>query len=182
MSVLARVLVAAGLLLATAVGAADDPLAGVVLADLSDRRWVLDELRGEPVLVVVADRTASPHAASWGAWLSPRTSVLAPWRAPGKVVWLSIADLRRVPEYARESAKEGLRAPDAARPPEQAARTSPLLLDWSGDVASRLDAARGVATVVLLGRDRQPIVRVTGPPTESAVAEVVGAVARAVSP
>jgi hypothetical protein len=178
-----RVAVVLSLLLATAAApAADDPLAGLVLADLSDRRWTLDELRGEPVLLIVADRSAAAQAEAWGAWLAPRTAVLAPWRAPGKVVWLSVADLRRVPEFARETAREGLRAPDAARPPERAARSSALLLDWNGDISKPLDAPRGAALVVLLGRDRQPVVRVTGAPTEPAVAEVVAALARVASP
>jgi hypothetical protein len=182
-SVTVRRLVMLGVLLACGVAcAATDPLAGVVLVDLSDRSWALDDLRGEPVLLVIADRTASQQAAAWGAWLAGRTTLLAPWRAPGKVAWLSVADLRRVPEYARASARERLREQGVARPSDEASRISPLLLDWRGVIAEGLQAERGAAVLILLARDHQPLLRVTGPPSESAVTEMVSAIARAARP
>lgn len=172
-----------GVVLAWGVAsAATDPLAGVVLVDLSERSWALDDLRGEPVLVVIADRSASEQAAAWGPWLAGRTTLLAPWRAPGKVAWLSVADLRRVPEFARASTRERLREQGAGPPSGEAPRISPLLLDWRGVLGEALRVERGAASLILLGRDHQPILRVGGPPSESAVAEMVDAIARAVRP
>lgn len=183
MTALGRGVVVLALLLAEGVAvAAADPLAGVVLVDVTDRSWALDELSGEPVLLVIADRKAVPQAEAWGARLAGRTTLLAPWRAPGKVAWLSVADLRRVPEYARASARERLREQRVAPPAGEAPRISPLLLDWRGVIAGGLQAERGAAALILLGRDRQPVLRVTGAPSESAVTEMVEAIARVVRP
>jgi hypothetical protein len=171
-----------GMLACGGASAATDPLAGVVLVDLSERSWALDDLRGEPVLVVIADRSASAQAAAWGAWLAGRTSLLAPWRAPGKVACLSVADLRRVPEFARQSTRERLREQGAGPPSGKAPPISPLLLDWRGVLGEALRVERGAAALILLGRDHQPMLRVTGPPNESAVTAMVEAIARAARP
>ena len=182
---LARFVVTAVVLCACSVAdsAATDPLAGVVLDDVSGRSWALDDLRDGPVLLVIADRDASPQAESWGARLAARTTLLAPWHATGKVAWVSIADLRRVPEYARDSARDRLRAQAADRPPAlHATQTSPLLLDWGGLLGERFRAERGAALLILLARDRQLLARIIGPPSDSTVTELIDAIARAAPP
>ncbi len=178
-----RLMMAVVLCACSVASAATDPLAGVVLVDVSGRPWALDELRDGPVLLVIADRDASPLAEAWGARLAARTTLLAPWHVPGKVAWISIADLRRVPEYARDAARDRLRAQAAAHPPTaQAAQTSPLLLDWAGLLGERVHAERGSVVLILLARDRQPLARLTGAPSDSAVTELIDAIARAARP
>jgi hypothetical protein len=163
--------------------AATDPLAGVVLDDVSGRPWALDDLRDGPVLLVIADRDASSQAEAWGARLATRTTLLAPWHVPGKIAWVAIADLRRVPEYARDSTRDRLRTRAAERAPTaQTTQSSPLLLDWGGLVGERLQSERGSVVLILLARDRQPLARVTGAPSDAAVTELIEAIAGAVRP
>jgi len=158
-----------------------DPLAGVVLGDLSGRTWRLDELHDSPVLVVVADRKAAAQARAWGARLAAMEAPLAPWRAPGKVAWVSVADLRRVPDYARGSARERLREREEARGEGERRLASPLLLDWEGTLAARLEAAQGEARLVLLAPDRRVLVALAGAPSDDAVARLRDALAALVA-
>ncbi len=170
------VLVIAGVFVAgSVVCAAPDPLAGVVLVDVSGRPWALDDLRDGPVLLVIGDRHASTQAEEWGERLAARATGLAPWRAAGKVAWVSVADLRRVPEYAREEARARLREQSAGRRGGGSA-SSPVLLDWGGLLAERFHAERGAVVVVLLGPDRQPLARATGAPSETAVTPMIDAI------
>lgn len=169
-----RLVVMASVLLACSLAyAATDPLAGIVLVDVTGRPWALDELRDGPVLLVVADRKASTHAEEWGARLAARTTRLAPWRAAGKVAWVSVADLRRVPEYARDEARARLREQGEGR---LGSDSSPVLLDWGGLLAERFHAERGAVVLILLGPDRQSLVRTTGAPNEPAVTKMLDAI------
>jgi hypothetical protein len=158
---------------------AADPLAGIVLNDDSGRPWLLDEIRDAPVLLVIADRKASEQAKGWGERLAARSGALAPWRAPGKATWLAVADLRRVPDYARDAALESVREWTASRSEAERQRSSPLLLDWDGLLAQRFAAERGQALLVLLSPDRRRLVRVLGAPTDDALAHVIDAIAGA---
>jgi hypothetical protein len=175
------VVVATGGLVASAP-AADDPLAGIVLEDAAERSWHLDELRGGPVLLIIADRRAAEQSTAWGERLAARTLPVAPWRATDKVAWLSVADLRRVPDYARDSARERVRDDDAGRGPEGRRPCSPLLLDWSGLLAERFGAAPAEALVVLLAPDRRRLVDARGAPTDATVTRLVEAITTAVAP
>jgi hypothetical protein len=168
-----RVLVVACALLATAAGAADDPLAGLVLEDTSGRTRALDELAGTPVLVVVADRRASEQANAWGERLASKSPPLVAWKSPGKVAWVSIVDGRGVPEYARGAARDRIKEKDD---PARAERMT-MLIDWKGVVAERLASESGRALVVLLSRDHVPFARAGGEPTDESVDRVAGAVA-----
>jgi hypothetical protein len=162
--------------------AAPNPLAGVVLEDDAGRSWRLGELVGTPVLLVVADRTASADANEWGRRLAAAGAPLAPWRAAGTATWLAVADLRRVPEYAREAARARVREREAGRSPGERQRSSPLLLDWDGRIAGPLGAERGRALVVLIGADGRILIQARGAPTDATVAglreTVAGAIAR----
>jgi hypothetical protein len=169
------------LALACGAGAADDPLADLVLDDASGRARALDELRDRPVLLVIADRRASQQASEWGARLAAQGLALAPWSAPGRVVWLSIADLRGVPEYARDEARERLEEREAGRGATERSQCSPLLADWEGRLAESFRGTRGEALIVLLSRDHQPVHRERGAPTDEAVGRLSAAV-EAVTP
>jgi hypothetical protein len=175
------VVVATGTLVARAASA-DDPLAGVVLDDAGGRSWHLDELRGGPVLLIIADRRAAEQATAWGERLAARTLPVAPWRATDEVAWLSVADLRRVPDYARDSARERVRDDDAGRGQEARRQCSPPLLDWSGLLAERFGAERAEALVVLLAADRRRLVDARGAPTDATVTRLVEAIRTAVAP
>ena len=175
------VVVATGALVASAA-AADDPLAGVVLDDSGGRSWHLDELRGGPVLLIIADRRAPEQANEWGERLAARTLPVAPWRATDKVAWLSVADLRRVPDYARDSARERVRDDEAGRGQEERRQCSSLLLDWSGLLAERFGVERGEALVVLLAADRRRLMDARGAPTDAIVTRLVEAITTAVAP
>jgi hypothetical protein len=155
---------------------AADPLAGIVLDDDAGRSWHLDELRGEPVLLVIADRRASEQANGWGERLAARTGALAPWRAAGKVAWLAVADLRGVPDYARDAARERIREREAGRSQAERRLSSPLLLDWRGLLAERFAAERGEALLVVLSPDHRPLVLERGAPTDEAVARLSEAI------
>jgi hypothetical protein len=175
------VAVATGALVASAA-AADDPLAGVVLDDADGRSWHLDELRGGPVLLIIADRKAPEQATEWGDRLAARTLPVAAWRTPDKVAWLSVADLRRVPDYARDSARERVRDDEAGRSQADRRQCSPLLLDWSGLLAERFGVERGEALVVLLAADRRRLMDARGAPTDATVTRLVEAITTAVAP
>lgn len=174
---------AIGLFLALACGAmaADDPLAGLVLDDGGGRARALDELRGRPVLLVIADRGASQQASEWGKRLAAQGFALAPWSAAGRVACLSIADLRGVPEYARDEARDRLEERGAGRGETERSQCSPLLLDWKGRLAEPFASRRGEALLVLLSPDHQAVLRELGAPTDEAVARL-GAALEIVNP
>lgn len=171
--------VAVGLAFVVQVRAAD-PLAGIVLEDAGGRSWRVDELAGAPVLLVVAERKDAAEADGWGARLAAEGLPLAPWRAPGRVTWLSVADLGRVPPWARKAAGERLGERATAASEAERRQRSPLLHDWGGAVARRLHTKRGGATVVLLSAERDVLVREHGPPTEEGLARVAREIRRAV--
>jgi hypothetical protein len=175
------VVVATGGVVASAP-AADDPLAGIVLDDAGARSWHLDELRGAPVLLIIADRRSLEQATEWGERLAARTLPFAPWRTTDKVVWLSVADLRRVPDYARDSARERVRDDDARRSQEARRQCAPVLLDWCGLLAERVGAERGEALAVLLSADRRRLADAHGAPTDATVTRLVEAITTAVAP
>ncbi len=166
----------AALLLGIGSASAADPLGGLVLDDVAGRRWSLDELGDVPVLFIVADRRSAEQADAWGARLAAASTALAPWRVPGKVAWLSIADLRRVPDYARDSTRERLRAEDAQGRHDDNRPASPLLLDWEGRVAAAYGVPRGSVAVVLVAADRTPLDRAEGVPTDTVVARLLAAI------
>jgi hypothetical protein len=168
---------AIGLLLTLAFGAmaADDPLAGLGLDDASGRARTLDELRGRPVLLVIADRQASQQAGDWGAQLAAQGLALAPWSAAGRVTWLSIADLRGVPEFARDEARDRFAEREARRGETERSQCSPVLLDWNGRLAESFASRRGEALLVLLSPDHQVVHREGGAPTAEAVARLSAA-------
>lgn len=157
------------LALARVATAGEDPLAGLVLDDTEGRPWALDELRDRPVLLVVADRRASQQASDWGTRLAAQGLALAPWSAPGRVVCLSIADLRGVPEYARDEARDRVRERQADRGDTERSQCSPMLLDWQGRIGESFSSRRGEALVVVLSSDHQPVHREQGVPTDEAL-------------
>jgi hypothetical protein len=175
------VVVTAGALVGSGASA-EDPLAGIVLDDTTGRSWHLDELRNAPVLLIIADRRAPEQATQWGERLAARTLPVAPWRDHGKVVWLSVADLRRVPDYARDSARERVRDDETGRSQDERRQRSPLLLDWSGLLAERFGAERGEALVVLLAADRRRLVDARGAPTDATVTRLADAITTAAAP
>ena len=176
------VLLAATFPCAVRSAAAAHPLAGVVLEDDSGRSRDLSELVGVPVLLVIADRTAAADADEWGRRLAATGAPLVPWRADGKVAWLAVTDLRRVPDYAREAARERVRERAAGRRLDERQHSSPLLLDWSGRVAGPLGVERGRVLVVLVGADGRILIQARGAATDAAVAQlhrtITGAVVR----
>jgi hypothetical protein len=173
------VVVAMGALTVTGTAAAADPLAGLVLDDASGRAWHLDGLEGGPVLLVITDRQGSKQANDWGERLAARTLPLAPWRAAGKVAWLSVADLRRVPDYARGAARDQVREREEGRGQTEQRQCSSILLDWKGLLAERFQVARGEALIVLLSPDHRALIHVRGAPTDEAVARLVEAITSA---
>ena len=175
------VVVASAALMVVGATPAADPLTGVVLDDDSGRSWHLDDLRGVPVLFVIADRRASEQASAWGERLAARNVAVAPWRAAGKVAWLSVADVRGVPDYARGAARERIREWEARRSQAERQHSSPLLLDWRGLLAERFGAERGEALLVLLSPDHRPLVQARGAPTDEAVARLSEAITGAIT-
>lgn len=143
------------------------PLDGVVLEDDTGRAWRLADLTGEPVLLVVADRAAAADADAWGTRLADAGLPLAPWRAEKTVACLAVADLRRVPEYARNAARARVRERNAARPTTARRACSPLLLDWSGEMAQRLRADRARVLVALLAVGGRVLLEERGPVTDA---------------
>jgi hypothetical protein len=164
-----------------AADADTDAVAGVVLDDESGRSWHLDELRGALVLLVIADRRASRQASEWGTRLAAAgAGVLAPWRAAGKIACLAVADLRRVPDYARDAAREGIREREAARSQAERRNCSPLLLDWKGLLAGHFPGEPGEALLVLVSPEHGPLIRARGAPTDEAVARLIEAITGAI--
>jgi hypothetical protein len=178
---LRAVAVASAALMVLGATAAADPLAGIVLDDGSGRSWHLDELRGAPVLLVIADRQASKQAHDWGERLAARIDALAPWRAAGKIAWLSVADLRRVPDYARDAVRARLREWEEGRSDGERRQSSPLLLDWGGLLGERFGAERAEALLVLLSPDHRALAQARGAPTEEGVTRLIEAIAGAVT-
>jgi hypothetical protein len=170
-----RALARAIVLLAVVAGraAADgNPLAGVVLDDVSGRTWRLGDLAGSPVLLVIADRTGLTEAQAWGTRLAAASIPLAPWRATGSVAWLAVADLRRVPEYARDAARARAEGWEAARAADVRRLRSPLLLDWTGRLAARFAPDRGRALLVLLASDGRVLLQERGAPTDQGLSRL----------
>jgi hypothetical protein len=178
---LRAVAVASAALMVLEATAGADPLAGIVLNDGSGRSWDLDELRGTPVLLVIADRQASKQAHDWGERLAARTEALAPWRTASQVAWLSVADLRRVPDYARDGVRARIREWEAGRSDGERRQSSPLLLDWGGLLGERFGAERAEALLVLLSPDHRTLAQARGAPTEEGVTHLIGAIAGAVT-
>jgi hypothetical protein len=171
----------ATLLLTSGGAAAGSLLSGLVLEDDTGRAWHLAELDGIPVLVTVADRTAAAEANAWGARLAEDDVALAPWRAAGKVAWLAVADLGRVPEYARDAARARVREREAGRSPGERRQSSPVLLDWQGQIAERFRADRGRALLVLLADDGHVLMQARGPVTDASLERLREALAGAVA-
>lgn len=150
------------------------PLAGVTLEDPDGRVWKLDELTRVPALVVVADRAASGAAVDWGRALgAARPRSVALWAAPGKVAVVSIADLRGVPSFARGMARWAI----AAMVDESEGDAGPpLLLDWEGTVATRVDARAGTPNLRLYAADGSLVLREDGDATPEKVARLAAAI------
>jgi hypothetical protein len=176
---LRAVAVASAVLVVLGATTGADPLAGIVLDDGSGRSWDLDELRGAPVLLVIADRQASRQAYAWGERLAARTEALVPWRAAGKVAWVSVADLRRVPDYARDGVRARLREWDAGRSDAERRQSSPLLLDWGGLLGERFGADRAEALLVLLSPDHRTLAQARGTATDEGVTRLIEAITNA---
>jgi hypothetical protein len=155
------------------------PLAGVVLEDAAGHPWDLDALVGQPVLVVLADRSASAKAVAWGRAIGrARPGEVALWASPGKVATLSLADLRAVPGFARGVARWII----AQMVGEHAGEKGPpLLLDWDGAVAGRVDAEEGVPNVRLYAADGSLVLRDSGDPAPEKVARLATAIDGVVS-
>jgi hypothetical protein len=105
--------------------------------------------------------------------------VLAPWGTKGKVACLAIADLRHVPDYARDAARDGIRERETGRSEAERRGCSPLLLDWRGLLAERFGVDRAEAMVVLVSPEHGPLIRERGAPAEETVTRVVEAIAGA---
>jgi len=160
---------------AVALGAAEDaaPFAGVVLEDPEERKWELAALVGHPALMVVADRSASSASVDWGRDIgAARPQGVALWVSPGKVAIVSIADLRAVPGFARGTARWII----ARMVGEQGQGGPPLLLDWEGAVAGRIDAQDGVPNVRLYAADGSLVLRDSGTATPEKIAALAAAI------
>jgi hypothetical protein len=130
----------------------------------------------------VADRRSAPVAREWGVRLAAAGAPVAPWRAPGKVAWLSVADLRRVPAYARDSARDRIRERESARSAGERRLASPLLLYWDGRLAERFGAEKGEALLVLLSAEHEPVTEFRGAPTDETAARLREAIDRVAGP
>jgi len=157
--------------------AAGDPLADLSVEDADGQTRSLASLRDQPLVLVIADRRAAAQARAWGTRLAGANLPLAPRAAPGTVVWLSVADLGGVPDYARDAARARLRESEETRSEGERRLRSPLLLDWDGRLAREYGAGRGEALVLVLTPTHEPIRRERGAPTDAAVARVREAIA-----
>ncbi|MBY0276789.1 hypothetical protein K2Z84_15740 [Candidatus Binatia bacterium] len=155
------------------------PLAGVVLEDPEEKPWDLALLAGHPALVVVADRSASGASVDWGRGIgAARPQGVATWIVPGKVAVVSVADLRGVPGFAHGTARWII----AKMVGEQGAGGPPLLLDWDGAVATRVDAREGVPNVRLYAPDGTLVLRDEGDATPARIARLAAAIDGLVPP
>ncbi len=162
-----------------ATASAASPLAGIVLEDPEERKWDLSLLAGHPALVVVADRSASGESVEWGRGIgAARPQSVATWIVPGKVAVVSVADLRGVPGFAHGTARWII----AKMVGEQGAGGPPLLLDWDGAVASRIDAREGVPNVRLYAPDGTLVLRDEGDATPERIARLAAAIDGLVPP
>ena len=162
-----------------ATGSAASPLAGIVLEDPEERKWDLSLLAGHPALVVVADRSASGESVEWGRGIgAARPQSVGTWIVPGKVAVVSVADLRGVPGFAHGTARWII----AKMVGEQGAGGPPLLLDWDGAVASRIDAREGVPNVRLYAPDGTLVLRDEGDATPERIARLATAIDGLVPP
>ena len=156
-----------------ATASAASPLAGIVLEDPEERKWDLSLLAGHPALVVVADRSASGESVEWGRGIgAARPQSVGTWIVPGKVAVVSVADLRGVPGFAHGTARWII----AKMVGEQGAGGPPLLLDWDGAVASRVDAREGVPNVRLYAPDGTLVLRDEGDATPERIARLAAAI------
>jgi hypothetical protein len=157
----------------TATAGAGWPLAGVVLEDPEEKPWDLGLLAGHPALVVVADRSASGESVEWGRGIgAARPQSVGTWIVPGKVAVVSVADLRGVPGFAHGTARWII----AKMVGEQGAGGPPLLLDWDGAVATRIDAREGVPNVRLYAPDGTLVLRDEGDATPERIARLAAAI------
>ncbi|MFN8604170.1 MAG: hypothetical protein U0842_27140 [Candidatus Binatia bacterium] len=155
------------------------PLTGVILEDPEEKKWDLSLLAGHPVLVVVADRSASGESVEWGRGIgAARPQSVATWIVPGKVAVVSVADLRGVPGFAHGTARWII----AKMVGEQGAGGPPLLLDWDGAVAARIDAREGVPNVRLYAPDGTLVLRDEGDATPERIARLATAIDGLVPP
>jgi hypothetical protein len=137
--------------------------------------WRLEDLREEPVLLVIADRRAAEDADAWGRRLAAAAPPVARWIVAGRAAWVTVADLRGVPEFARDDARARLRERERRQGDDERRLRSPLLLDWEGRLASAVGAARREASVVVLSREHREVGRERGAPTDDGVRRVVEA-------
>jgi hypothetical protein len=158
---------------------AGSPFAGIVLEDPEEKTWDLAMLGGHPVLMVVADRSGSSESIEWGKGIgAARPQSVATWIAPGKVAVVSVADLRGVPGFARGTARWFI----AKMVGEQGPGGPPLLLDWDGAVAARIDAHDGVPNVRLYAADGTLVLRDQGDATPERIARLAAAIDGLVPP
>lgn len=155
------------------------PFDGVVLEDPEQKQWDLGLLAGHPALVVLADRSASGESVEWGRGIgAARPQSVATWIVPGKVAVVSVADLRGVPGFAHGTARWII----AKMVGEQGAGGPPLLLDWDGAVAARVDAREGVPNVRLYAPDGTLVLRDDGDATPERIARLAAAIDGLVPP
>jgi hypothetical protein len=173
----ALLLVVPSLLLVAAAHATETErrpsLVDVVLEDADGKSWRMAEVDAHPLLVVVADRSASGDARAWGREIAKqRRDVLAHWAQPGRVVIVSAADLRAVPGFARGTARWLIaQARDDDDP-----GAPPLMLDWDGALANAVGANEESATVVLYAADGRVLLRDEGSSTPDKVARLAVAI------
>lgn len=169
-------LVMAWCLLATLAGdahAGPPYFAGVVLEDPRGKAWPLDALREHATLLVIADRAASDDALAWGKGAGEaRLASIAHWAEPGKLVVVSILDLRAVPSFARGTARWLIvQMLDEKKP-----GGPPRLLDWEGVIATPAGAEEGVATVRLYAPDGALAFADGGAPTPEKLERLLAAI------
>jgi hypothetical protein len=165
-----------------AIGRGAIDLRALALEDASGRAWPLAPLAGRTLVVVVADRAGSEQSRAWAEGLAAALpGRLATSAESGKATVVSVADLRGVPAVARPMARwiiarwvgDAATAPGGATGP---AAVPPLLLDWDGAVASRIEARPDVANVVVLDRDGRAAARERGAASAEALARIAAAV------
>lgn len=153
--------------------AAPPYFADVVLEDPRGKEWPLGALTGHATLLVIADRAGSDDALAWGKGAGEaRTPGIAHWAEPGKLVVVSVLDLRAVPDFARGTARwlivQMIEETKPAGPPR--------LLDWEGVVAKPAGAEEGVATVRLHAPDGTLVHQDAGAPTPEKLARLLAAI------
>lgn len=125
------------------------------LADQFGRMHDAAEYRGRPLYVVGANRVGRASATAWATTLGPLLAG-ADGHAPGAVV--PVASLERVPRVLR-----GLVRGRFPTDPRHA-----VLLDWDGAVTRRLAFDPTRATIVAVGADGRPVLRLATLAADSA--------------